>query len=68
MLITRTSPSGRTVTLDVPCTVEQLALWESGLALIQDAMPQVPASLREFLKTGIPPEEWDEMLGGVQRN
>ena len=62
MLITRTSPSGRSVTLDVPCTPEQYRLWESGV-LIQDAMPQVPAPLREFLTSGIPPDEWDTLLG-----
>ena len=26
--------------------------------LIQDAMPGVPAPLREFVKSGITPEEW----------
>jgi hypothetical protein len=63
MLITRTSPNGRTATLDVPCTLEQLDRWRMGLALIQDALPQVPAPLREFVKTGISPEEWEEMFG-----
>jgi len=60
MLITRRTPSGRTVTLDIPCTPEQFARWESGV-LIQNAMPQVPAPLREFLTSGIPPDEWAEM-------
>jgi hypothetical protein len=26
-------------------------------------MPNVPASEREFIKTGIPPHEWDESFG-----
>ncbi len=63
MKITRTSPiTGITHTLEVDCAPEQLAAWESGV-LIQDAMPDVPAPLREFLMTGISPEEWTEMFG-----
>jgi hypothetical protein len=48
----------KTHTLDVPCTPAQLAAYEAG-ALLQDAMPDVPKELREFVKTGITPEEWD---------
>lgn len=62
MLVTRMTPSGRTVTLDVPCTLEQFRRWEGG-TLIQDAMPQVPAPLREFLTSGIPPDEWEKLVG-----
>ena len=63
MLITRTSPiSGATHTREVPCTPEQLATWESGV-LIQNAMPDVEAPLREFIKSGITPQEWLETLG-----
>mgnify|MGYP003544883365 FL=1 len=31
--------------------------------MIQEIMPDVPAELREFLMTGITPEEWDKFLG-----
>ena len=62
MLVTRTTPSGRIVTLAVPCTPEQYLRWEAGV-LIQDAMPQVPPPLREFLTSGIPPDEWEELVG-----
>lgn len=63
MLITRVSIlTGCEATLEVPCTPEQIARWESG-ALLQDAMPQVPPPLREFVKTGITPEEWEETFG-----
>ena len=62
MLITRTSPSGRTITLDVPCTPEQIERWRSGV-LIQHAMPDVPPPLREFVKTGVSPQEWEELFG-----
>jgi len=63
MLVTRVSMlTGRETTLDVPCTPEQIDLWRSGV-LLQDAMPQVPPPLREFVKTGITPEEWTATFG-----
>lgn len=65
MLITRKSMfSGKVHTLDVPCTEEQYEAWRNG-QLIQVAMPNVPADLREFLMTGTTPEEWNEIFGGV---
>ena len=68
MLITRTSPiSGATHTREVPCTPEQLAAWESGV-LIQIAMPDVEAPLREYIKSGIKPQEWVEMFGRPPRS
>lgn len=63
MKITRTSPiTGVTHTLEVDCTPEQLEAWEAG-TLIQDAMPDVEAPLREFIKSGITPQEWLETFG-----
>ena len=63
MLITRRSQiSGEVNTLEVGCSPEQLAAWEAGVK-IQDAMPNVPAPLREFLMTGITPAEWIAMFG-----
>lgn len=64
MLITRTSPfSGKTTTREIPVTEEQLALWNNG-TVIQNAMPNISADDREFLMTGITPEEWEEVFGG----
>ena len=63
MLITRSSPiSGATHSLEVNCTPEQIAAWESGV-LIQIAMPDVEAPLREYIKSGITPQEWVETFG-----
>lgn len=62
--VTKTSPfTGNTHTLEIPCTVEQLERWKSGEGLIQNIMPDVPSELREFLMTGITPEEWDKFSG-----
>ena len=59
MLITRTYPfSNKTNIMEIDVTEEQIALWESG-TLIQNAMPNLSADEREFIKTGITPEEWD---------
>ena len=67
MLITRRSMiSGEVNTLEVDCTPEQLAAWESGV-LIQIAMPDVEAPLREYIKSGITPQEWIETFGRPPR-
>lgn len=64
MRIARTSSiTGITHIRDIPdLTQEMLDAWESGM-LIQDAMPTLSAGDREFLMTGITPEEWDEAFG-----
>ena len=63
MLITRRSPlSGKVNTRDIPVTKAQLADWRAGV-LIQDAMPNIAADDREFIKTGITAEEWNAVFG-----
>lgn len=63
MIITRTSPvSGKTTTMEIDVTQSQLDSWESG-QLIQNAMPNLSEDEREFILTGITPEEWDSMFG-----
>lgn len=63
MQITRKSPfTGVVRTLDIPVTQEQLNEWQSGV-LIQNAMPNLTAGEREFIKTGITDEEWDNAFG-----
>jgi hypothetical protein len=60
MKITRTSlVTGKTHTLDLNITEAQIAAYEQG-AVLQDAFPDLPAPEREFIKTGITPEEWIE--------
>ena len=63
MKITRISPfSGEVNTREIEVTEEQLANWKNGM-LIQNAMPNVNPGDREFIKTGITPEEWEETFG-----
>ncbi len=63
MQITRTSElSGKINTREIAVTEAQLQAWQAG-ELIQNAMPNVPAEEREFIMTGITPEEWDATFG-----
>ena len=62
MQITRTSPfTGKINTREIDVTEDQLEAWYNG-QLIQEAMPHLSADDREFIKTGITPEEWDKMF------
>lgn len=62
MKITRTSLfTGKTHIRNIPVTQEQLDHWNNG-QLIQHAMPNISADDREFIMTGITPDEWDTML------
>jgi hypothetical protein len=58
MLIERKHPFSGVVSIkEIPVTQEQLNAWESG-TLIQDAMPTLTASEREFIKTGLVDEDF----------
>lgn len=62
MKITRTSMiTGQTHTLDLPVTEFELTLFQKGM-LIQEAFPNLSAGEREFILTGITPEEWQQHL------
>ena len=59
MLVSKFSPiSMKDHTREIPVTQEQLDAWKGG-ELIQNAMPNISPDDREFLMTGITPEEWD---------
>ena len=59
MLITRTSPvTGISRTLDLDVTADQIKEWENG-ALIQDVMPHLSPSQREFIISGCTSEDFD---------
>ena len=63
MLITRKSLiSGNINSMSLPITEEQYTAWEQG-TLVQDAMPHLSPDEREFIKSGIPAHEWDNMFG-----
>lgn len=63
MMITRKSPfSNKVNTRDIDVSEEEIRAWESGVP-IQHAMRDLSADDREFLMTGITPEEWDAAFG-----
>ena len=63
MKIKKQSPfSGQWNVLEIDVTDAQIAAWENGM-LAQDAFPQLSADDREFIMTGITPEEWKETFG-----
>ena len=70
MQITRTSKlSGIQHTREIDVTQEQLDEWQRDKLtdgpkrFIQNALPHLSADDREFLMTGVTPEEWEEAFG-----
>lgn len=62
MEITRTSPhTGKSNTREIDVTQAELDKWQSG-TLIQEAMPNVSADDREFIMTGLTPEDWTDIF------
>ncbi|MDQ3398543.1 MAG: hypothetical protein M3511_12390 [Deinococcota bacterium] len=63
MLVAKVSPiTGELNTMNLPLTPEQVEAWRAG-ALIQDIMPHLSAQEREFLVSGVTPEEWRRVFG-----
>ena len=64
MLVERISViSGQVNTMALPITVDQLENYYLEGMLLQDAFPNLSASQREFIKTGITAKEWDNLYG-----
>ncbi len=63
MQITKTSIlTGKTSTMSLPITQEQLDLYNNTRMKIQEVFPNLDNSQREFIKTGITQEEWDNLI------
>lgn len=43
---------------------KRLIAYNEGKLLLQDAFPELSPTAREFIKSGITDEEWDEYMGG----
>jgi hypothetical protein len=62
MKVTKTSIiSGKTTTMDLPITQEQIDRYNRG-ELVQHAFPGCTPEQREFLMSGITPEEWNAVF------
>mgnify|MGYP007022333354 CR=1 FL=1 len=65
MIVTRTSMlTGIEHTMDLPVTQKQLDDYMFGNGLIQNIFPDLTPDEREFIKTGVTPDEWDNMFAG----
>lgn len=67
VVLERKSPfTGKVNAMELPLSVEQfnaaVSVWQSG-TLIQNAFPTLSAGEREFIKTGITPEDWERTFG-----
>jgi len=68
MEITKKSQlTGKVHTMDLNVTQEQLDRWQRG-TLIQKAIPQLRPDEREFLISGITPQEWEGYFGAYEDN
>lgn len=67
MQVTRTSPlTGKSNTMELDVTVEQLNEMHHHTRLIQHIFPNLSASEREFIKTGYTQEDWDNIFAGSE--
>jgi hypothetical protein len=58
--------SGKIHTMEIPITLAELDAYLAQNVDIQDAFPHLTAEQREFIKTGITPEEWSEHVAAVE--
>lgn len=59
MLIKRTSIlTGKTHEMEIPVSKTQIHNWQLG-CLIQNVMPELTPEEREFVRSGITPDEWN---------
>ena len=61
--VRRSSLTDKVSSMMIDVSYAQVMAWEEGGELIQKAMPNLTANEREFLKTGITPEEWADICG-----
>ena len=63
MNVVRVSPfSGKKNTMGITLDINDYIAWMEGKS-IQDAFPYLTADEREFIKTGITPQEWEKTFG-----
>jgi hypothetical protein len=62
MKIHRISPkTGMLNTMDIDITLDQIDRWQNG-ELIQNVMPNISAEQREFIISGLLPEEFEDIF------
>jgi len=71
IMLTRKSPlSGKEHTIELPLSESEFSdahyNWQGRRMLIQDAFPTLSAEQREFIMTGITPEEWNDAFAEAE--
>lgn len=68
MLVTKTSGlTGAENTLEINITLTELREFNNrGHRRAQDVMPHLSPEQREFLMTGISPQEWNELIANTE--
>tara|TARA_R100001082_G_C4339068_1_gene149223 strand:- start:407 stop:637 length:231 start_codon:yes stop_codon:yes gene_type:complete len=62
--VVQVSPiSGNINTMELPIRQGQIEYWQFSGELVQNVFPHLNADEREFLMTGITPEEWSTTFG-----
>jgi hypothetical protein len=54
--------SGIERTRSIPVNPDDYAAWQAGIGSVQELMPYLTDSDREFILSGITPDEWDAMF------
>lgn len=64
----RSELTGKLHTMNLPVTAQEAQDWQQdpNAPHVQDAFPNLTADEREFILTGITPDEWDELVGGSE--
>lgn len=65
-VVKRSAFSGTMNEMELPITLDRLERWEQSGQLVQDAFPDLTADQREFLISGMLPDEWDDAYGEEQ--
>jgi hypothetical protein len=60
--------SGIERTRSIPVNLDDYIAWQSGLGSVQDLMPYLNDADREFILSGITPEEWDDAFSEVEED
>ena len=64
MNITRQTPFGYAITMDIPLTKEQFNDFLYTDKHVQNICPELPPCERKFLINGTTPQDWDDFFGG----
>ena len=63
MIITRISPiTGKSNSFDIPVSEEEMYDWYYSDKPIQQSLPDLTPDEREFILSGITPDEWDSIF------